>query len=381
MRLPEAVVGVLLAGGKSSRMGGGDKCLLPLAGAPMLTHVVRRLRPQVSELILNANGDFARFAAFGLPIVGDRIGDHAGPLAGIHAALEWAIANRPESRFVITAATDTPFFPTDLVARFLASLAEGEPKLMVARSEEGVHPIFGLWPVSLVPELEKSLTNGMRKVQAWVREHQAQEIFFPSMEIGGRKIDPFFNVNRPDDLTGAEAILYIDATRPPVFGIAGWKNSGKTTLAARLVAELTERGYAVTAIKHAHESFDIDQPGRDSYRLREAGARRVILSSPKRWALIHELGSSQELPFEDLLSQTGPCDLVLVEGFKREAFPKIEIRRGGATSQLPLTSSPDIVAVASDRPDHETDPLPIFHLDDIPGIADFIARHSGLPLR
>lgn len=381
MNLPEAVLGVLLAGGKSSRMGGGDKCLQPLAGVPMLTHVLERLRPQVSELILNANGDLARFAAFGLPIVKDRIGDHAGPLAGIHAALEWAIANRPESRFVITAATDTPFFPTDLVARFLASLAGGEPRLLIARSEEGVHPIFGLWPVSLVLELEKSLTNGMLKVQAWVREHQAQEIFFPKMEIGGRKIDPFFNLNRPEDLAEAEAVLRGSTARPPVFGIAGWKNSGKTTLAARLVAELTERGYAVTAIKHAHESFDIDQPGRDSYRLREAGARRVILSSPKRWALMHELGSSPEIPFEDLLSQTGPCDLVLVEGFKREDFPKIEIRRGGATSQLPLTSAPDIVAVASDRPDQETDPVPIFHLDDIRGIADFIARHSGLPLR
>jgi len=207
MSFPEAVLGVLLAGGKSSRMGGGDKCLLPLANAPMLTHVVERLRPQVSELILNANGDLARFAAFNLPLVEDRLGDHAGPLAGIHAGLKWAIANRPESRFVITAATDTPLFPTDLVARFLASLGGCEPRLLVARSEEGVHPIFGLWPVSLAPELEKSLTNGMRKVQAWVREHQAQEIFFPTMEIGGRRIDPFFNVNRPDDLAEAEAVL------------------------------------------------------------------------------------------------------------------------------------------------------------------------------
>ena len=263
MSLPKAVLGVLLAGGKSSRMGGGDKCLMPLAGAPMLSHVVGRLRPQVTELILNANGDLARFAAFGLPIVEDCLGDHAGPLAGIHAAIHWAKTNRPESRFIITAATDTPFFPTDLVARFLSSLVGSEPRLLVARSDEGVHPIFGLWPVQLGPEIEKSLTSGMRKVQAWVSEHQAQEIFFPRMEIGGRNIDPFFNVNRPDDLAEAEAVLRIDAARPPVFGIAGWKNSGKTTLATRLVSELTERGYVVTAIKHAHESFDIDQPGRD----------------------------------------------------------------------------------------------------------------------
>ena len=133
------------------------------------------------------------------------------PLRASMPALNGPITNRPESRFIITAATDTPFFPTDLVARFLASLVGSEPRLLVARSDEGVHPIFGLWPVSLAPELEKSLTSGMRKVQAWVSEHQAQEIFFPRMEIGGRNIDPFFNVNRPDDLAEAEAVLRIDA--------------------------------------------------------------------------------------------------------------------------------------------------------------------------
>lgn len=168
---------------------------------------------------------------------------------------------------------------------------------------------------------------------------------------------------------------------PPVFGIAGWKNSGKTTLAARLVAELTRRGYAVTAIKHAHESFDIDHPGRDSYRLREAGARRVILSSPKRWALMHELGDSPEMPFGQIVSQAGPCDLILVEGFKRESFPKIEIRRDGATSRRPLADVPDVVAIASDRPGDETGTLPLFQLDDVPAIADFISFHLRLPSR
>ena len=165
---------------------------------------------------------------------------------------------------------------------------------------------------------------------------------------------------------------------PPAFGVAGWKNSGKTTLATRLVAELAKRGYTVTAIKHAHHSFDIDHPGRDSYRLREAGARRVILSSPKRWALMHELGDSPEVSLSYLLSKAGPCDLVLVEGFKRERFPKIEIRRDGAGSRQPLTDVPDIVALASDRPGEETGTLPIFHLDDVLGIADFISRYLKL---
>ncbi|MGD0533655.1 MAG: molybdopterin-guanine dinucleotide biosynthesis protein B [Methyloceanibacter sp.] len=166
---------------------------------------------------------------------------------------------------------------------------------------------------------------------------------------------------------------------PPVFGITGWKNSGKTTLTARLIAEFTKRGYVVSAIKHAHESFDIDQPGRDSYRLREAGARRVVLSSPKRWALMHELRDEPEMPLDQILAEVGDSDLVLIEGYKREPFPKIEIRRDGGASRQPLAkSSPQIVAIASDRPSEEEDGLPTFHLDDVSAMADFIVQYLRL---
>ena len=129
----------------SSRMGGGDKCLLPLAGRPILAHVIERLKPQVAELIISANGDPARFSAFGLPVVEDRLDFYAGPLAGILAGLEWARTNRPESRFAITAASDTPFLPADLVDRLRSASGEGEANLVVARSAEGMHPVFGLW--------------------------------------------------------------------------------------------------------------------------------------------------------------------------------------------------------------------------------------------
>jgi molybdopterin-guanine dinucleotide biosynthesis protein A len=212
MDFPEDVIGVLLAGGRSSRMGGGDKCLLPLAGQPMLAQIIERLRLQVSNLVINANGDVARFEAFDLPVIGDRLGGHAGPLAGVHAGIEWARAHRPRSRFIVTVATDTPFFPTDLIARFRAAIGDAEPRLLVARSEKGVHPVFGLWPVSLAPVLEESVKTGMRKVQAWVADHDAEQIFFPAIDIGGRRIDPFFNINRPEDLAEAEALLKAAAT-------------------------------------------------------------------------------------------------------------------------------------------------------------------------
>jgi molybdopterin-guanine dinucleotide biosynthesis protein A len=200
------VVGIVLAGGKSSRMGGGDKCLRPLGGRPILGHVVARLRPQVADMIINANEKAQRFAAFGLPVVADSIAGYAGPLAGIQAGLAWIKTNRPETQYGITVAADTPFFPGDLVQRFLAK-RRNSPALMVARSALGVHPVIGLWPVSLADELEDALAQGARKVGAWTAHHKAIEVDFPPVEIGGRKIDPFFNINRPEDLAEAEALL------------------------------------------------------------------------------------------------------------------------------------------------------------------------------
>ena len=167
--------------------------------------------------------------------------------------------------------------------------------------------------------------------------------------------------------------------KPPLFGVVGWKNSGKTTLKANLVRELSGRGFIVSVIKHAHERFDIDHPGRDSFKLREAGAAQIALSSPRRFALMRELRDEPELSLEDLHAYLGSCNLVLVEGFKREDFPKIEIRRDGAASREPLQGNfPGIVAVASDRPDTETGGIPTFHLDDKKGIADFIIEYLGL---
>jgi len=166
---------------------------------------------------------------------------------------------------------------------------------------------------------------------------------------------------------------------PPLFGVVGWKNSGKTTLMVGLIGELTRRGLAVSVVKHAHAKFEIDHEGRDSFRMREAGARQVALSSPRRFALMRELGDAPELSFAEILAYAGTCDLVLVEGFKREAFPKIEIRRDGAASREPLVGTfPEIVAIASDRPADKTEALPMFRLDDIAGMADFIVAHLEL---
>jgi molybdenum cofactor guanylyltransferase len=211
MNLSQPVVGVLLAGGRSSRMGGGDKCLRLLGGRPILARIIERLKPQVSDMVINANGEPARFSAFGLPVVGDSVAGFAGPLAGVHAGMEWVKRNRPDVRDAVTVATDTPFFPDDLVRRFFSELKD-KPALLVARSDEGVHPVIGLWPVAIAPALEASLKQGARKVGAWTREHGAIEVFFPPIELGGRTIDPFFNINQPEDLATADALLREDTS-------------------------------------------------------------------------------------------------------------------------------------------------------------------------
>lgn len=161
--------------------------------------------------------------------------------------------------------------------------------------------------------------------------------------------------------------------RQPVFGITGWKNSGKTRLVTRLVAEFTRRGFKVSTVKHAHHNFDIDKKDTDSYRHREAGAVEVALVSGNRWALMHELRDEAEPGLDDILARIAPCDLVLIEGYKREAHPKIEARRTESTNSEPLApKDPAIIAVAADHPVAD-EGIPVFDLDDIGAMADFIA--------
>lgn len=194
--------GVLLAGGQSQRMGGGDKNLRLLAGKPILDHVIERARPQVDALVLNANGDPQRFARFGLPVVADGIAGFAGPLAGILAGLDWAAEHLPEAELVASFATDAPFLPRDLVRRLAVALEEGGFDLACAQSNGRVHPVFGLWPVSLREDLRAALIAGERKVDRWTARFKLVEV-----EFLAEPVDPFFNANRPEDLAEAERLV------------------------------------------------------------------------------------------------------------------------------------------------------------------------------
>ncbi|MBC7141249.1 MAG: molybdopterin-guanine dinucleotide biosynthesis protein B [Rhodobacteraceae bacterium] len=162
-----------------------------------------------------------------------------------------------------------------------------------------------------------------------------------------------------------------------VYGVTGWKNSGKTHLVERLVAEIAGRGLSVSTVKHAHHATEIDHPGRDSYRHREAGAREVIVASPVRWALMHELRGGAEPPLAELLAKLSPVDLVLVEGYKRESHPKIEAHRAVTGRPLLAPDNPSVRAVASDSA-HPGLGLPVLDLDDTGAIAAFILGEVGL---
>ncbi|MEY4679992.1 MAG: molybdenum cofactor guanylyltransferase MobA [Alphaproteobacteria bacterium] len=198
------VPGLVLAGGLSRRMGGGDKCLRPFAGATILDRIVARLRPQVSSIAINANGDAARFARFGLPVLADTVEGFAGPLAGILAGMRWAAAAQPAATHMLSVASDAPFFPVDLAARLLSGASAAGTPLACAASAGQAHPVFGLWPVALADDLERAMREeGLRKVDAWTSRHGCAEVEFP---FAG-DVDPFFNVNRPDDLAAAEALL------------------------------------------------------------------------------------------------------------------------------------------------------------------------------
>ncbi len=201
--MTEPVVGLLLAGGLARRMGGGDKPLRLIAGKTILDHVIDRLRPQCAGLVINANGDPARFASWQLPVVADTVGGFSGPLAGVLAGLDWCAAHRPGTSHIVSVAADTPFIPRDLVARLVSGAAEAKAYLACAASGGWRHPVIGLWPVAIREALRHALVvENERKIDRFTAAYRLVAVAWP-----GEPVDPFFNANELDDLATAEALL------------------------------------------------------------------------------------------------------------------------------------------------------------------------------
>ena len=201
-----ATPGVLLAGGLARRMGGGDKPMRQIGGVAILARVIARLKPQCDTLVLNANGDPARFASFGLPVIADSVENFPGPLAGILAGLDWAAENRPDAVWVLSAAADCPFLPRDLVARLHRSRIEQNAELAVAASGGQSHPVIGLWSTALREELRHALVKeDIRKIDRWTARYRLATVSWPT-----EPLDPFFNANTVDDLAEAERLAALD---------------------------------------------------------------------------------------------------------------------------------------------------------------------------
>ena len=203
--LPHAII---LAGGLATRMGGGDKALRDVAGVSLFSRVIDRLAPQCAAMAINANGDPARLAGFGLPVVPDDVADYPGPLAGVLAGMEWAAGEG--ASHILTVAADTPFFPADLAARLSTAISAETPIALAATPDDrpgregklARHPTFGLWPVALRHDLRRALTQeGLRKIVLWTDRHGAATVPFAADPF-----DPFFNVNTPEDIAEAERI-------------------------------------------------------------------------------------------------------------------------------------------------------------------------------
>ena len=387
----DAVTGVILAGGRGSRMGGVDKGLVEVAGRAMVEHVLAAVEPQAGAMAINANRSADRYARYGHPVIADRLDGYQGPLAGMASALAAAA-----TEFVLVVPCDSPLVAPALGPRLHAALAARNANVAVAHDGERMHPVFVLLRRSALSGLEDFLARGERKIDRWFAEEATEVVDFSDLP------DMFLNVNRDADRDRLEARLasgrggtgapsdpppperprggaptgagggkgtgsgYGAAAernqtetrrrpqtggdtprrRPPMVGFAGYSGSGKTTLAVGVVRALCDAGVRVAAVKHAHHSFDVDRPGKDSYELRRAGAVQTLVGSRHRWALVTEARQAREPTMDELVDRLDwdTLDIVLVEGFKHAEFPKIAVGRGDAPV---VVDDPFVVAVAT----------------------------------
>ncbi len=194
---------VILAGGLARRMGNIDKAFVQLNDKPLLAHVLERLTSQTTSIVINANGDESRLSKWDLPVIADTISDFPGPLAGVLAAMEWAVEYRPESKWIASIPVDTPFAPPDLISRLLESVKKDNSDMACAKSNGRAHPVVGLWPVALADDLRQAMTcDGIRKVDLWTARYKLTYTEFDTVPV-----DPFFNINRPEDIEQAGKIL------------------------------------------------------------------------------------------------------------------------------------------------------------------------------
>jgi molybdenum cofactor guanylyltransferase/molybdopterin-guanine dinucleotide biosynthesis protein MobB len=358
--LTPSITGVILAGGRAQRMGGQDKGLIAYRGQSLVSHVMSRLLPQVDSLIINANRNIDTYQSFGFQVIEDSVTGFCGPLAGMLSAMQTVT-----TEYILTAPCDSPRISHQLRQRMMEALLYQHADIAVAHDGERLQPVFCLVPTRLKDDLARFLESGDRKIDLWLEKHKLAVVDFSDQK------DTFINLNYLTDLE--DTPTPISCSRP-LIGFAAFSGTGKTTLLRQLIPELNSRGINLAVIKHAHHNFDIDIPGKDSYEIRKSGAQQVLVSSSKLMALMetqpHDLAEPR---LTDLLPRLNmnTIDLVIVEGFKHEIMPKIELHRPSLQKPLLYSSDTNIIAIATDKP-LRVKQIQELDLNKIDKIADFI---------
>lgn len=363
-----SITGVILAGGLARRMGGKNKAFLKILDKALIQYILKNLEVSLDEILINANQNLKKFDQLGFPVITDHIDGFAGPLAGMAAGLGAATTSH-----ILVIPCDSPFITDDLVSRFVTACSQTNADIYVAHDGQRIQPVFALINVKTLPSLLAYLDAGNHKIDTWYEQQQMTTVDFSDAP------ETFININTPEELRKAETQMALKNINTPVLGFAAHSGSGKTTLLTKLIPALKAKSLRIGLVKHAHHGFEIDHPGKDSYELRKAGATQVIVGSQLRWAHVVETPAAEEKPtLANLINHFDhdSLDLILVEGFKLENIPKIEVFRPSLGKERLSIEHADFIAVATDEPlsdSIQSDQLmTILDLNNIDEIASFI---------
>ncbi len=333
---PALITGVVLAGGRGSRMSGQDKGLVCFKGKPLIERILQGLQPQVGHLLISANRNLAAYQSYAYPVVSDGLSDFQGPLAGILSAMQQA-----KTPYILTVPCDAPYVCPVLAARLYQALQGSGAQIAVAHDGQREQSVYALIASTTATHLQQYLAQGDRKLGLWYRQLPRVSVDFADYAYY------FQNMNTPEQKHLMEQGL-------PVLGFCAYSGTGKTTLLTQLIPLLKQQGLRLAVIKHTHHVIDLDKPGKDSYRMREAGAQQVVLASHQRLISLQEKPQQDgEANLADALACINPLetDLVLVEGFKHADFAKIELHRPSLAKPLMYPDDANIIAVATDAPE------------------------------
>jgi len=347
---------IILAGGKSRRLG-RDKTLLEVNGSRVMDTIVDKCRPLFAEILI-AGGERPGFKIPGVQTVPDAY-PGIGPLGGIHAGL---CAAKSEVCFVT--ACDMPNFQVPMVKKLLE--ASGGYDAAALKTGERTHPLFAVYKKNILPTVERLLSQNIYSVLRLLDEVNAGYIQLPAREENPASA-PVFNINYKEDF---EAFA---GSAPPVLSVVGYSGSGKTTYLEKLIPALKSRGLRLGVIKHDAHSFEVDVPGKDSWRLTRAGADITVIASPEKIAIMEKWSREEDL-HRIAGRLRGKVDLILTEGYKRGSALKIEIRREAAKGREALSGEDELFALACDHPPEGKVAAPVLPLDDPQPMADLIVK-------